>query len=80
MIAPPSHTPYLWHYPPSWGSISQRVGRNLHNAIVMTGVHVRIHIDALCHVGNKGALDGEVVGAEACQVGYLKLWVLRLSN
>jgi hypothetical protein len=62
-----------WHYPPSWGSISHRVGRNLHNAIIMTGDHVGTHIDAFCHVANIGALDRDVVAAKARQGGYLWL-------
>jgi hypothetical protein len=61
-----------WHYPPAWGSRSHSVERNLHNAIIMTGDHVGTHIDALCHVGNKGYWG--VVAAEAYQGEYLRYW------
>lgn len=43
------------------------------NAVVVTGDHVGTHVDALCHVGNEGALHGGVPIAEACQGGRFRV-------
>ncbi|KAF3935748.1 hypothetical protein ABW19_dt0209652 [Dactylella cylindrospora] len=44
------------------------------NAMIVTGDHVGTHIDALCHVGFKGKLYGDVDSTEACLGGRFNVY------
>ena len=47
-------------------------GGSAANAMIVTGDHVGTHIDALCHVSNKGVMHGGVDVADACIGGHFQ--------
>ncbi|KAE9367380.1 cyclase family protein [Stipitochalara longipes BDJ] len=70
MAASPSHTPYSMALAARHGDRDRNgKGGTSANALIVTGDHVGTHIDALCHVGNKGVLHGGVLASDACQGG-----------
>ncbi|KAH8801386.1 putative cyclase [Xylogone sp. PMI_703] len=74
MAASKSHTPYSMALARRHGDVDRTgKGGTAANALIVTGDHVGTHIDALCHVGNKGILHGGVPAADACQGGIFKV-------
>lgn len=73
MAASPSHTPYSMAIARRHGD-RDRTGKGgtSASALIVTGDHVGTHIDALCHVGNKGVLYSGIDAADACQGGRFK--------
>jgi kynurenine formamidase len=70
MAASPSHTPYSMALRARHGDRDRTGnGGTAANAMIVTGDHVGTHIDALCHVGNKGILHGGIVATDACEGG-----------
>jgi hypothetical protein len=70
MAASPSHTRYSMALRSPHGDRDQagKVGTTLH-AMIVTGDHVGPHMDALCHVDNKGILHGGIAATDVYQGG-----------